>query len=77
MQLNDTIRLNEPLLATKLAMPILAVGGGDSFGAAEGAQIGKYASNVESKVLPGCGHWLPEECGGPANELIIESLGRK
>lgn len=77
VQLNDTIRLNEPLLATKLAMPILAIGGGDSFGDAEGAQIGKYASNVEAKVLPGCEHWLPEECGASANAQILEFLQRK
>jgi pimeloyl-ACP methyl ester carboxylesterase len=76
-QLNDTIRLNEPLLATKLTIPILAMGGGDSFGKAEGEQISKYATNVESRVLTGCGHWLPEECAEPANAMVIEFLQRK
>jgi pimeloyl-ACP methyl ester carboxylesterase len=75
-QLNDTVRLNKPLQQTKLTMPILAIGGGDSFGTAEAKQVGQYASNVDGKVVPGCGHWLPEECGAATNPLIIDFLNQ-
>ncbi len=28
-------------------------------------QMKAYADDVEGHVLPGCGHWLPEECAAP------------
>ena len=74
--LNRTIEQNAPYLAKKLAMPLLAIGGGNSFGAGEGRQISPYASNMESKVIPGCGHWLPEECEAPTDALVVDFLRR-
>ena len=74
--LNKTIEQNRPFLSTKLGMPILAIGGGKSFGDGEGKQISQYGSRVESRVVAGCGHWLPEECEAPTDALLIEFLQR-
>ncbi|QXQ07381.1 alpha/beta hydrolase [Sphingosinicellaceae bacterium] len=75
--LNETARRNEPLLQTKLTMPVLAIGGEGGFGKALADQIRRYGTNVEGLVLPGCGHWLPEECPAPLNNAVIDFLGRR
>lgn len=74
--LNETERRNAPLTETKIAVPVLAVGGGGhgGFGTAEAEQIKKYATNVEGLSLPGCGHWLPEECPASLNQAVVEFL---
>ncbi len=46
---------------TKLAMPVLAIGGDKSLGAALGQQMKLVASDVTVIVLPATGHWLMEE----------------
>ena len=77
--LNETVRRNKPLARTKLAMPVLAIGGGGhgGFGDKQAEQVRQYATNVEGLSLPGCGHWLPEECAGPLNQAVTDFLGRK
>ena len=75
--LNETARRNEPLLKTKLAMPVLAIGGQGGFGTSQADQIKRYATNVEGLSLPGCGHWLPEECAAPLNQAVVDFLNRK
>lgn len=76
--LNETTRRNAPLAATKITVPVLAIGGGGQggFGAAEADQIRQYATQVEGLSLPGCGHWLPEECAEPLNRAVVEYLDR-
>ena len=77
--LNETARRNAPLAATKITVPVLAIGGGGhgGFGTAQADQIREYATNVEGLSLPGCGHWLPEECAGPLNQAVTGFLDRK
>jgi len=76
--LNETERRNAPLAGTKIAVPVLAIGGGGhgGFGTAEADQVRQYATQVEGLSLPGCGHWLPEECAGPLNQAVAGFLGR-
>lgn len=59
--LPQSIAQNEKLASTKLTLPVLAVGGGGNggFGATQPENIRRFATNVESHVLPGCGHWVP------------------
>lgn len=45
----------------KLPMPVLAVGGGASFGSAMAAVAAAGAIDVQERVIPGSGHWLMEE----------------
>ena len=48
-------------LATKLDMPVLAIGGEKSFGANEAIVMRNAATNVTERVVPNAGHWLMEE----------------
>jgi pimeloyl-ACP methyl ester carboxylesterase len=60
-------------------MPVLAIGGGGhgGLGSLEGDQLNDYATNVTAKVLPGCGHWLPEECASTLNQVVVTFLTAK
>jgi len=48
-------------MATKLTMPVLAIGGEKSFGANEAIVMRNAATNVTELVIPNAGHWLMEE----------------
>jgi pimeloyl-ACP methyl ester carboxylesterase len=48
-------------MRTKLAMPVLAVGGDKSFGANEAIVMRNAASDVTEVVIRDAGHWLMEE----------------
>jgi pimeloyl-ACP methyl ester carboxylesterase len=52
---------NKKAIATKLAMPVLAVGGEKSFGKMEAVVMRNAATDVTEIVIPGAGHWLMEE----------------
>ncbi len=49
------------LAGDKLRLPVLALGGEASMGAAMGGLAKLVAEHVEAAVLPGCGHFIPEE----------------
>ena len=49
------------LAQDKLRLPVLALGGEASMGAAMGELAKLVAERVEAAVLPGCGHFIPEE----------------
>ena len=74
--LNQWVIDNKELSKTKITIPALAIGGGGHGG------MGKYqidlmerfATNVTGKVLPSCGHWLPEECTAALNEAVTSFL---
>jgi pimeloyl-ACP methyl ester carboxylesterase len=52
---------NKASSATKLTMPVLAIGGEKSFGANEAIVMRNAADHVTELVVPGAGHWLMEE----------------
>lgn len=52
---------NKVSITTKLSMPVLAIGGEKSFGAAEAVVMRNAASDVTEVVIPAAGHWLMEE----------------
>ncbi|HEY8012169.1 MAG TPA: alpha/beta hydrolase [Rudaea sp.] len=52
---------NKALMATKLTMPVLAIGGEKSFGVNEAVVMRNAATNVTEVVVPNAGHWLMEE----------------
>src|SRR5262245_56686298 len=55
-------RDNKALLAKgKLTMPVLALGGEKSFGTTMAEIMRFAATNVQSGVIPGSGHWIMEE----------------
>lgn len=55
---------NKRIGKTKIKIPMLLLAGGGhgGFGAFQLKEVQPYVTHVESHVLPGCGHWLPEEC---------------
>lgn len=52
---------NAPIKATRLAMPVLAVDGASHAGPILEQFWSPVASNLQTAVIPGAGHWLAEE----------------
>lgn len=52
---------NKKALTTKLAIPVLAIGGEKSFGGMEAVVMRNAATDVTEVVIPDAGHWLMEE----------------
>ena len=51
-------------------MPVLAIGGDHSYGAALATEIGFAATDVRSGVIKDSGHWIMEEQPDQAVALI-------
>jgi pimeloyl-ACP methyl ester carboxylesterase len=54
----------------KLPMPVLALGGENSFGTAPLVSMQSIATNVRGGVVPLSGHWIPEE----QPEFVVKQL---
>lgn len=65
-----TIRQTEPLTATKVQVPVVAIGGEKSLGTHVGEMIRLVAENVQTHSIAGCGHFLPDECP----DVIVEHI---
>jgi pimeloyl-ACP methyl ester carboxylesterase len=52
---------NKTSAAVKLAMPVAAFGGEYSVGAGAAQSMSAVATDVKTVIVPGSGHWLPEE----------------
>jgi pimeloyl-ACP methyl ester carboxylesterase len=63
------------LSQTKLAMPVLAMGGEMANGQALAAQAKLVATNVETLVLPSTGHWVMEERPRETMAALMRFLG--
>lgn len=59
----------------RLAMPVLAVGAERSLGAGVGATMREVAADVTEVVVPGVGHFVPEEAPDVLLEELIRFLG--
>jgi pimeloyl-ACP methyl ester carboxylesterase len=68
---------NQKSIATKLNMPVLAIGGEKSFGANEAIVMRNAANNVTELVIPNAGHWLMEEQPAATVQAILDFLARK
>jgi pimeloyl-ACP methyl ester carboxylesterase len=67
-----TIAQTLPLTQNKVQLPVIAIGGEKGLGERVGQFVSMVAANVESVVLPACGHFVPEECP----EALLEQLDR-
>jgi pimeloyl-ACP methyl ester carboxylesterase len=69
---------NKALLAQvgRLVMPILALGGEKSFGAAEADTLRFVAVNVTMGIVPGSGHWIMDENPKGTTALIVDFLSK-
>jgi pimeloyl-ACP methyl ester carboxylesterase len=59
---------NEAHASDKLTIPVLALGGQYSFGTGVGASFDNVATDVHTVVVPGSGHFIPEEEPGFLSE---------
>jgi pimeloyl-ACP methyl ester carboxylesterase len=67
--LDETIAQNQAR-ETKLAMPVLAIGGELSYGGHVAESVQAVADDVQGVVIPGSGHWVAEQ----APEQLLEAL---
>jgi pimeloyl-ACP methyl ester carboxylesterase len=65
-----TAAQNEQRKTRKLAMPVLAIGGAESGGEGPAATMKLVADDVQTLVIPDCGHWLAEQ----APEALLAAL---
>lgn len=74
--LNQGVQEYQALAKTSITVPMLAIGGRGhgGMGTYETGMLRRYATNVTGKVLPDCGHGLPEECAAPLNEAVLAFL---
>ncbi|MFF2615819.1 alpha/beta fold hydrolase [Kitasatospora sp. NPDC058046] len=68
--LDTTIAQNRQRAARRLSLPVLAIGGAANLGASVGATMRLAADDVETLVLPDCGHYPAEE----APEAMLSAL---
>jgi len=55
---------NEQRKTRRLSMPVLAIGGAESSGEGAGNTMKLAADDVQTLVIPGCGHWVAEQAPG-------------
>jgi pimeloyl-ACP methyl ester carboxylesterase len=61
----------------KLRMPVLAIGGDHSYGAAMKPELEFVASNVQGAVITNAGHWIMEEQPQQAMTVIMRFMEAK
>jgi pimeloyl-ACP methyl ester carboxylesterase len=64
------IAQDEQRKTRRLPMPVLAIGGEESSGAMVGDIMRLVADDVQTLVIPGCGHWVAEQ----APEELLAAL---
>lgn len=65
-----TLAQNEKRKSKRLTMPVLAIGGEESYAGLVGDAMKLLADDVQRVVIPGAGHWVAEE----ASEKMLAFL---
>lgn len=71
-----TIDQTTLLKKSKVTIPILAIGGEKALGAKVAQMVEAVAKNVTGKVIPACGHFIPEEQPAEFMRLFQEFVGK-
>ena len=71
-----SIDQTEPLTTRKVQVPVTAIGGDQGLGAQVGQTVAMVAANVDAEVLPGCGHFVAEECPNDIARRILAMAGK-
>jgi pimeloyl-ACP methyl ester carboxylesterase len=71
-----SIDQTEPLMTTKLIVPVVALGGEKGLGTKVGEMVAMVAENVEAHTLADCGHFMPEERPAFVIEYILAVSAR-
>ena len=72
--LDATLAQNEVRKGTPLSMPVLAIGGEQSYGAHVAEMMQPLAANVQGAVISGTGHWIAEDAPGGMLEALTPFL---
>jgi pimeloyl-ACP methyl ester carboxylesterase len=72
--LDTTLAQNAERKATPLTMPVLAIGGAESWGEEVGNGIKPAADDVQSVVIPDTGHWVAEQAPEEMLAALTEFL---
>ena len=67
-----TIEQTTPLMKSKVEVPVLAIGGEKALGARVAQMVEAVAKDVTGKILPACGHFIPEEQPAEFTRLFQE-----
>jgi pimeloyl-ACP methyl ester carboxylesterase len=70
-----TIEQTEPLATSKVTVPVVAVGGELSRGDHVREMVQSVARTVTGEVIPGCGHFVPEERPDRIADLVLGAIG--
>ena len=57
-----SIQQTEPLARSKVRVPVVAIGGEKGLGPKVGEMVAMVAEDIRAETLPGCGHFVTEEC---------------
>jgi microsomal epoxide hydrolase len=68
----DTAAQNRATATAKLAQPVLGVGGGEWLGELMRRAIEPVCADLRFEVIPGCGHFVPEEAPERLAALLLE-----
>jgi len=71
------VKDNHVSMASKLTMPVLAIGGGKSFGATEAVVMRNAARHVTRLVIQDSGHWLMDEQPAETIAAVRSFVDRK
>jgi len=69
------VKQNREYARTKLPMPVLALGGAQSYGAHIVRQVEAVATNVTGGSIPQCGHWIPVEQPQELTQRLLAFVG--
>ncbi|MFF7244927.1 alpha/beta fold hydrolase [Embleya sp. NPDC008237] len=72
--LDTTIEQNQERRTRRLNIPVLAIGGAENAGEAVGATMRLAADDVQSVVIPECGHYPAEEAPEATLSALTEFL---
>ena len=72
----QTVQENQELGKSKLAMPVLAIGGVIGAGKTTIDTMKLVSDHVEGAIVEDCGHYTPEECPDRFLDLVKPFLAR-
>ena len=68
----DSIAQNKLTAASKLSMPVLAMGGARWLGPLMAAMVKPIANNLHIEIVADSGHFVPEEAPAAVGRLLLE-----
>lgn len=71
------IEQTEPLAENQVTVPVVALGGEKSMGEKVKEMLSMVAKHVSGGAVPGCGHFLPEECPEEIVRQIQTVVGKR